>query len=60
FRKRLRGVCQTTLGNGSHQVETASRSIVFVARDYVSWASLEAQPAVNAGEKFLFFVGKGV
>jgi hypothetical protein len=53
-------IWQAAFSNGAHQIQPAARAVIFVARDYVSWASFEAEPAVNAGKQFLFFAGESV
>ena len=47
---------EPTFADGAHEVEPAAWSIIFVAGDYVGWASFETQAAVNAGEQFVVFL----
>jgi len=51
-----RVACESAFTNSTHQVKTAARSVVFVTSDYVGRTSLETKPAVNAREKFFFFM----
>ena len=54
--KRLGSICYPAFGNRAHQVEPSAWAIVLVAGYYVSRTRLQAEPAMDASEKFLFFV----
>jgi hypothetical protein len=56
FAEGLGGIGQSIFRDGTHQIQPAAWSVVFVASYYIGWASLETEPAVNAGEKFLFLL----
>jgi hypothetical protein len=58
FAKCFRSIWQSIFRNCTHQVESAARSVIFVARDYVGWTSFEAKPAVDAREEFVFLVSQ--
>lgn len=51
--------CESLFADGAHQVETAAWTIVLVASNNVCWACFEAEPAMNAGQEFLFFRAQG-
>ena len=48
-------ISESIFGDGSHQVESSSRSVVLVAGDDVSWTRLETEATVNTGDQLLFF-----
>jgi hypothetical protein len=54
--KGLRVVSEPAFADSAHEIEAAARSVVFVTGDYVGRTSFETKPAVNAGEKFFFFM----
>jgi hypothetical protein len=53
--KCRRVVGEPAFTDSPHQIKTAARSVVFIAGNDVGGTSLETQPTVNAGEKFLPF-----
>jgi hypothetical protein len=56
FAESIRGIGQSLFRYGTHQVQSAAWPIVFVTGNYVSWTSLEAETAMDAGEKFLLLL----
>ena len=54
FAKRFRSIGQSILRHGSHQVQSAAWSVVFVSGDDVGRTSLETESTVDAREKLLF------
>ena len=52
------GLCQAIFFDGAHQVDAATRTVVFIAGDYVRRAGFETQTAMHAGKDLLFFCGK--
>ena len=56
--KRRGVVGESSFANSAHEIEPAAWTIVFIAGNDVGRTSFQAQPAVNAGEKFLLFSSK--
>ena len=54
FAESIRSIGQSIFRYGTHQIKSAAWPVVFVTGNYVSWTGLEAETAVDAGEKFLF------
>src|ERR1044072_1002455 len=53
--KRSRSARETTFFDRAHEVDASARPIVFVGGSDICGTRFETQPAMNAGENFLFF-----
>ncbi len=49
---------KSAFADRTHEIKTATRSVVFISGDHVSGTSLKTQAAMNAREQLLFFRGE--
>ena len=57
--KRGRVRFQPSFFDGTHQVDSPARAIIFIRSRDVSRTSFETESAMNAGENLFFFVSEG-
>ena len=57
-RKRVRRLLQSPLRDRAHQIQPSAWPIIFIPGDDVSRARLETQPAMNAGQQFVFVTSR--